>query len=112
MRFFNGYQITGDVLGNPNAPTSWSAGVLGLFPGSKTIRGYRATCARTCLSIRMRTFSPTPRTRSRLRDSGSNGGGVPLTLGASLVIVYRVLSPKLPLNAIVLYDGLSPQTTP
>src|SRR5437867_11205335 len=24
--FFNGYKIIGDVLGNPNAPTSWSAG--------------------------------------------------------------------------------------
>src|SRR6516165_3769390 len=24
--FFNGYPISGTVLGNPNAPTSWSAG--------------------------------------------------------------------------------------
>src|SRR5262249_19063047 len=49
-----------------------------------------------------------------LRDSGSNGGGVPLTLGASLVIIYRVLSSAMPLNSIVLYDGAfapSNQTT-
>src|SRR6185503_20587809 len=41
----------------------------------------------------------------RLADSGSNGGGAPLTLGATLVIIYRVLDKNVPLNAITLYDG-------
>ena len=41
----------------------------------------------------------------KLPDSGSNGAGVPLTMGASLVIIYRVQSPQVPLNSIVLYDG-------
>ncbi|HEX9112680.1 MAG TPA: hypothetical protein VF845_14465 [Terriglobales bacterium] len=41
----------------------------------------------------------------RMADSGSNGNTAPNALGASLVIIYRVLSPKVPLNAIVLYDG-------
>jgi hypothetical protein len=40
-----------------------------------------------------------------LADSGSNGGGTPLTLGASLVIIYRALTPGLPLNSVVIYDG-------
>src|ERR1700757_1470241 len=41
--FFNGYPITGAVLGNPNAPTSWSAGgCSGAALGSKTMRTYRA----------------------------------------------------------------------
>src|SRR5258708_11264935 len=41
--FFNGYPITGAVLGNPNAPTSWSAGgCSGAAQGSKTMRTYRA----------------------------------------------------------------------
>src|SRR6201984_2047030 len=41
--FFNGYPITGTVLGNPNAPTSWSAGgCSGSANGSKTMRTYRA----------------------------------------------------------------------
>ena len=38
-----------------------------------------------------------------LPDSG--GSGLPLTEGASLVVIYRVLSPSFPLKAIVIYDG-------
>jgi hypothetical protein len=41
----------------------------------------------------------------RLADSGSNGNTAPFTLGATLVVIYRVLAPAAPLNAIVLYDG-------
>src|SRR5206468_9256592 len=41
----------------------------------------------------------------RLADSGSNGNAAPFALGATLVVIYRVLSPPIPLNAIVLYDG-------
>src|SRR5262249_13578807 len=40
-----------------------------------------------------------------LADSGSNGNTAPNALGATLVIIYRVLSPPTPLNGIVLYDG-------
>ena len=40
-----------------------------------------------------------------LADSGSNGGGAPLTLGASLIIIYRGISPSLPLTSVVIYDG-------
>src|SRR5690349_19057417 len=41
--FFNGYAITGSVLGNPNAPVSWSSGgCSGSANGSKTMRFYRA----------------------------------------------------------------------
>src|SRR5215472_18689535 len=37
--FFNGHAITGRVLGNPNAPTSWSAGgCSGSAQGTKTLR--------------------------------------------------------------------------
>src|ERR1700674_1430380 len=35
----------------------------------------------------------------------SNGDGTPITLGATLVIIYRVLSPNVLLNSIVIYDG-------
>ncbi len=38
-----------------------------------------------------------------LPDSGGNG--FPLTEGASLVVIYRVLSPNFPLKAVVIYDG-------
>src|SRR5206468_4796640 len=39
----------------------------------------------------------------QIPDSGSTGNGVPIALGASLVLIYR--DPRLPLNAVVLYDG-------
>src|SRR5215470_7240854 len=41
--FFNGFAITGSILGNPNAPTSWSSGgCSGSSKGTTTIRAYRA----------------------------------------------------------------------
>jgi hypothetical protein len=35
----------------------------------------------------------------------STYGGAPHTLGATLVVIYRILSPNVPLNSIVIYDG-------
>src|SRR5262249_12975860 len=41
--YFNGYKIVGTVLGDKNAPTSWSSGgCTGSSTGSKTMRFYRA----------------------------------------------------------------------
>jgi hypothetical protein len=113
--FFNGYAITGTVLGNPNAPTSWSSGgCTGSSQGSKTMRTYRAD-VRPYLPLDLDSSSPTFGALAaargdgtvpvRLADSGSNGNTTPFALGASLVVIYRVTSPAAPLNAIVLYDG-------
>jgi hypothetical protein len=110
--YFNGYAISGIVLGNPNAPTSWSAGgCSGSSKGSKTMRTYRAD-VHPFLPVDTNPASPTfgatianGRIPVRLADSGSNGNAAPIALGATLVIIYRVLSPAVPLNAIVLYDG-------
>ena len=111
--FFNGYKIIGDVLGNPNAPTSWSSGgCTGSSTGSKTMRMYRAD-VRPYLPLDLNSQSPTfgalavnPTVVVNLADSGSNGNTQPNALGATLVLIYRVLSPSTtPLNAIVLYDG-------
>ena len=100
--YFNGYAIAGAVLGNPNAPVSWSSGgCTGWSNGSKTIRSYRAD-VRPYLKL---DSNGHVQGVVRLADSGSNGGGAPLTLGASLVIIYRVLSPTVPLTSVVLYDG-------
>jgi len=118
--FFNGYKIVGSVLGNPNAPTSWSSGgCTGSSTGSKTMRMYRAD-VRPFLPVDLnpatQTFgalvaqvvaqdgSVSP-IKVQISDSGSNGNTQPNALGATLVLVYRVLSPATPLNAIVLYDG-------
>src|SRR5215472_2541049 len=110
--FFNGYAITGEVLGNPNAPTSWSSGgCSGAATGTKTMRTYRAD-VRPYLPVDSTPASPTfgalvakGSIPVRLADSGSNGNTAPNALGASLVIIYRQLNPPVPLNAIILYDG-------
>ena len=111
--FFNGYAVSGTVLGNPNAPTSWSSGgCSGSAQGSKTMRTYRAD-VRPFLPIDTNPVSPTfgatianTTITVRLADSGSNGNTTPQALGATLVVIYSVLSPVTPLNAIVLYDGV------
>jgi hypothetical protein len=104
--FFRGYPITGSVLGNPNAPVSWSSGgCSGSSNGSKTMRTYR-TDVRPYLKVDANgNVQPNISYQVRLADSGSNGGGSPLTLGATLVIIFRVLDKNVPLNAITLYDG-------
>jgi len=110
--FFNGYAISGAILGNLNAPVSWSSGgCSGSAQGSKTMRTYRAD-VRPYMPLDTNSTSPTfgalvgnGSIRVRLADSGSNGNATPFALGATLVVIYRVLSPPLPLNAIVLYDG-------
>src|SRR5205814_1187154 len=57
--FFNGYKIVGAVLGNPNAPTSWSSGgCTGSSTGSKTMRFYRAD-VRPYLPLDLTSSSPT-----------------------------------------------------
>jgi hypothetical protein len=110
--FFNGYPITGTVLGNPNAPTSWSdGGCAGSAQGSKTMRTYRAD-VHPYLPLDTNptsvTFGATiarGKIPVRLADSGSNGNKTPIALGATLVVIYRVLSPAVPLNSITIYDG-------
>jgi hypothetical protein len=101
--FFNGYAISGKVLGNPNAPVSWSAGgCAGSSQGTTTLRSYRAD-VRPYLAAASATGNGSYTVR--LADSGSNGGTAPLTLGATLVLIYRVQSPAFALKAISLYDG-------
>ena len=101
-----GYPISGAVLGNPNAPVSWSSGgCSGNAQGSKTMRVY-GTDVRPFLPVDSKGNVLANGTYEvSLADSGSNGGGAPLTLGASLVIIYRALTPSLPLTSVVIYDG-------
>src|SRR6266568_4799902 len=111
---FNGYAITGLFLPNKasNSPTSWSSGgCSGSSNGSKTIQGYRAD-VRPFLPVDSNGKIQTPNAvtpgtyQVELADTGTNGAKVPFTLGATLVIIYRVQSPPVPLNSIVLYDGI------
>ena len=98
---FNGYPIVGQQIGNdvPNY-------VDGAFTG--TIRSYRADVniylPSAASGIRFAAGNYT----ISLPDSG--GGALPLTEGASLVMIYRVLSPNFPLKSVVIYDGAGQPT--
>jgi hypothetical protein len=101
-----GFPITGLLLGNPNAPVSWSSGgCSGDAQGSKTMRVYRADVRPYLRVDADGNMLPNGSYEVRLADSGSSGAGAPLTLGATLVIIYRVLSQDFPLNSVVIYDG-------
>ena len=101
-----GYPISGVVLGNPNAPVSWSSGgCSGSSQGSKTMRTYAADVSRFLPQDSQGNILANGTYEVGLADSGSNGGGTPLTLGASLIIIYRAITPSLPLTSVVIYDG-------
>jgi hypothetical protein len=101
-----GYPITGVILGNPNAPVSWSSGgCSGNAQGSKTMRVYGADVRSLLPSDSNGNFLANGTYEVSLADSGSNGGTAPLTLGASLIIIYRAITPSSPLNSVVIYDG-------
>ena len=101
-----GYPITGVVLGNPNAPVSWSSGgCSGSSQGSKTMRTYAADVSRFLPQDSQGNILANGRYEVSLADSGSSGGGAPLTLGATLIIIYRAITPSLPLTSVVIYDG-------
>src|ERR1700757_2854294 len=110
--FFRGYPITGQALGNPNAPVSWSSGgCAGSSQGSKTMVGYRADVGNLIPVDANGNVQPNNSYAVRLADSGKSGN-VPFTLGATLVIIYRLLAPTVPLNAVVIYDGAYAPSNP
>ena len=103
----SGYPITGVVLGNPNAPVSWSSGgCSGGSQGSKTMRVYAADVSRFLPQDAQGNIQANGTYEVSLADSGSNGAKVPLTLGATLIIIYRAITPSLPLTSVVIYDGV------
>jgi len=101
-----GYPITGAVLGNPNAPVAWtSSGCTGNSQGSKTIRSYGADVRAYLPQDSQGNILANGTYEVSLADSGSKSGVTPLTLGASLIIIYRAITPSLPLTSVVIYDG-------
>ncbi|MGA8090545.1 MAG: MBG domain-containing protein [Terracidiphilus sp.] len=94
---FLGYPIAGQQIGSDLPYTDTVASVTG------TLRVYRANVntyfQNGANGIRAGSGSFTV----SLPAGGANG--VSLTEGASLVIIYRVLSPNFPLKAVVIYDG-------
>jgi hypothetical protein len=104
--FFNGYAIAGKVLGAPNTSVAWSSkGCSGDPEGKKVLRTYRAD-VRPFLPLDVKgKVLPNGNFQVKLADSGDKGDGPPMTLGATLVIIYRLLASSTPMNSIILYDG-------
>ena len=96
-----GYPITGVDLASSDTVAFSSGGCTGPSTG-KVVRTYRAN-----------VLAALPRdSTGNISANGvyevylpSVGNSTPLTLGASLVLIYRILSPSVPLNSIVIYDG-------
>jgi hypothetical protein len=103
--FFDGNAIVGDPRGNPTNVACGSVSVAQPIQG----RVYRADVLRylavdTTNNVRLANGPHTV----QLPDAGVGGGGMevfPTTSGATLVVVYRVLTLGTPLRAVVIYDG-------
>ncbi len=92
---FRGYSVTGQQIGNDQ---SYTDGTL-----TGTLRVYRADVnlyfPAGTNGVRFASGNHTV----SLADSGA--AALPVAEGASLVVIYRVLSPNFPLKSVVLYDG-------
>jgi len=97
-----GYPITGVPLPGNNEAVTWSSGGCSEPQEGKITRTYRANVLGSFPQNAQGYVQTTGQFEVRLPSVGPQ---TPLTLGATLVIIYRVLSPSVPLNSIVIYDG-------
>src|SRR5262249_8696528 len=96
-------QFFAKPVGADRAAPCWSSGgSTGFSNGAPTLRVYRVDYLRY-LEFDADTGERIPWAKIQIPDSGSNGGGVPLSEGASLFVAYR--NYKLPFRGVVLYDG-------
>jgi len=95
--------FVGKPLGQDHTAPCWSnGGSTGSSQGAPTLRVYRADILRY-LQISQLDSQKWPVIRVQLPDSGKNGNTVPITEGASLVIIYRKFD--LPFRQIFIFDG-------
>jgi hypothetical protein len=100
-----GYAFSGTSVSGTST-VSWSAG--GCNGGSgKILRTYRADVSGGLPNDV--NGNPTPNGSFEIRLPSTSNNSTPLTLGATLVVIYRIPAgagmPNVPLNAIVIYDG-------
>ena len=103
-----GYLISGINVTSPGTPTvSWSSGGCSGGSTGKVLRTYRADV--TGGMPNDANGNPTPNGSFEVRLPSVSSNSTPLTLGATLVVIYRILSvpgqPNVPLKSIVIYDG-------
>jgi hypothetical protein len=107
LNFTSGVRFLGKPLGNDHAAPCWSSGgSTGSSQGAPTLRTYRADIGRYFFlkfDPARQIYRKVPKVKIQLPDSGSTGNTVPLTEGASLVVVYRQTS--LDFASVVLLDG-------
>jgi hypothetical protein len=100
-----GYAIAGTNLSGSSV-VSWNSGGCGGGSTGKLLRTYRADVG-GALPVDS-NGNPMANGSFEVRLP-SSGNSTPLTLGATLVIIYRMPGgvgvPSVPLNAIVIYDG-------
>src|SRR6266404_5803881 len=98
-----GYPITGVNLNSGGTNTvSWSSGGCTSGSTGKVIRTYRANVLGALPRDASGNISANGPYEVRLPSTAST---TPITLGATLVLIYRIFSPSVPLNSIVIYDG-------
>jgi hypothetical protein len=104
--YFNGNKIQGVVLGNPQSPNApcWSPGSA---PAGSAGFVYRADVLRYLPVDSNNNFQANGSQTVKLPDS--TGGTVLYTDGASLVVIYKIVTPGFPdiapLRAVVIYNG-------
>jgi fibronectin type 3 domain-containing protein len=97
-----GYAISGVSLSSGTNTVSWSAGGCTSGSTGKIIRTYRANVLGALPRDASGNVSPNVKYEIRVPGTPST---TPIAVGASLVLIYRILDPKIPLNSIVIYDG-------
>ncbi len=103
-----GYAITGVDVTNHSTVSFSNGGCSGGSTG-KIVKTYRAAVS-AYLPQDPNTGIVLPNTTYQVLLPSSSST-TPITLGASLVIIYRILSPSVPLNSIVIYDGAFAQSS-
>ena len=97
-----GYAISGVSLSPGTNTVSWSAGGCTSGSTGKIIRTYRANVLGSLPRDASGNVSPNVKYEIRVPGTSST---TPIAVGASLVLIYRILDPNVPLNSIVIYDG-------
>ena len=98
-----GYAISGVSLSSGGTNTvSWSSGGCTSGSTGKVIRTYRANVLGAL--PRDASGNVSPNVKYEIRVPGTSSA-TPIAVGASLVLIYRILDPSVPLNSIVIYDG-------
>jgi hypothetical protein len=103
---FRGFDISTAKELNPfgSAPCWSSGGGTGGADGAKKMKAYRADVRRYLPLGTNGKREANGSHQVMLPDSGS-GNAVPMTLGASLVVLFRDPTPGTPLRSVVIYDG-------